>query len=144
MTYSIYPCSRSFYSFIATVALYVTKVPLNGTGSELKLDIECLVPVPTYVGERGLLHKKSPKRYMSSTHTPPQSKRQLLFISRRNRELEQEAERARKLSFIEVDSKLVNEIQRILEIEKKVATRLLKEANGSAEKCLETFLDEEK
>lgn len=81
---------------------------------------------------------------MSSTNTPPQSKRQLLFISRRNRELEQEAERARKLSFIEVDSKLVNEIQRILEIEKKVATRLLKEANGSAEKCLETFLDEEK
>ena len=142
MTYSIYPCSRSFYSFIATVALYVTKVPLTGTVSELKLDIECLVP--TYVGERGLLHKKSPKRYMSSTHTPPQSKRQLLFISRRNRELEQEAERARKLSFIEVDSKLVNEIQRILEIEKKVATRLLKEANGSAEKCLETFLDEEK
>lgn len=141
MTYSIYPCSRSFYNFIATVALYVTKVPLTGTGSELKLDIECLVP--TYVGERGL-HKKSPKRYMSSTHTPPQSKRQLLFISRRNRELEQEAERARKLSFIEVDSKLVNEIQRILEIEKKVATRLLKEANGSAEKCLETFLDEEK
>ena len=72
------------------------------------------------------------------------AKRQLLFISRRNRELEQEAERARKLSFIEVDSKLVNEIQSILEIEKKVATRLLKEANGSAEKCLETFLDEEK
>ncbi len=140
--YSIYPCSRSFYNFIATVALYVTKVPLTGTGSELKLDIECLVP--TYVGERGLLHKKSPKRYMSSTHTPPQSKRQLLFISRRNRELEQEAERARKLSFIEVDSKLVNEIQRILEIEKKVATRMLKEADGSAEKCLKTFLDEEK
>ncbi len=81
---------------------------------------------------------------MSSTHTPPQSKRQLLFISRRNRELEQEAERARKLSFIEVDSKLVNEIQRLLEIEKKVATRMLKEANGSAEKCLKTFLDEEK
>ena len=81
---------------------------------------------------------------MSSTHTPPQSKRQLLFISRRNRELEQEAERARKLSFIEVDSKLVNEIQRILEIEKKVATRMLKEADGSAEKCLKTFLDEEK
>jgi len=44
VTYSIYPCSRSFYSFIATVALYVTKVPLTGTGSELKLDIECLVP----------------------------------------------------------------------------------------------------
>ena len=52
--YSIYPCSRSFYNFIATVALYVTKVPLTGTGSELKLDIECLVPVPTYVGERGV------------------------------------------------------------------------------------------
>ena len=81
---------------------------------------------------------------MSSTHTPPQSKRQLLFISRRNRELEQEAERARKLSFIESRLKVSKRNPAATEIEKKVATRLLKEANGSAEKCLETFLDEEK
>lgn len=91
---------------------------------------------------------------MSSTQTPPsiqskshpsfsQQRKELLFIARRNRELEAEAARAQKLSLIKVDSKSVSEIQRVLEVEKKVATRLLKEASGSIETCLRNFLEKE-
>jgi len=45
------------------------------------------------------------------------------------------------LSLVKVDSKAVSEIERVLDLERKEATRLLKEANGSVETCLRDFLD---
>jgi hypothetical protein len=49
--------------------------------------------------------------------------------------------REEALSLVRVDSKAVSEIERVLDLERKEATRLLREANGSVETCLRDFLD---
>jgi len=65
----------------------------------------------------------------------------LLFIARREREREVRERREEALSLVKVDSKAVSEIERVLDLERKEATRLLREANGSVETCLRDFLD---
>jgi hypothetical protein len=65
----------------------------------------------------------------------------LLFIARREREREVRERREEALSLVRVDSKAVSEIERVLDLERKEATRLLREANGSVETCLRDFLD---
>ena len=68
-------------------------------------------------------------------------RRTLLFIARRDREREVRERRKEALSLVKVDSKAVSEIERALDLERKEATRLLREANGSVETCLSDFLD---
>jgi hypothetical protein len=70
-----------------------------------------------------------------------QKRRTLLFIARREREREVRERKEEALSLVKVDSKAVSEIERVLDLERKEATRLLKEANGSVETCLRDFLD---
>ena len=70
-----------------------------------------------------------------------QKRRTLLFIARREREREVRERKEEELSLVKVDSKAVSEIERVLDLERKEATRLLKEANGSVETCLRDFLD---
>ena len=70
-----------------------------------------------------------------------QERRTLLFIARREREREVRERKEEALSLVKVDSKAVSEIERVLDLERKEATRLLKEANGSVETCLRDFLD---
>ena len=65
----------------------------------------------------------------------------LLFIARREREREVRERKEEALSLVKVDSKAVSEIERALDLERKEATRLLREANGSVETCLSDFLD---
>ena len=57
----------------------------------------------------------------------------------KQREVRERREEA--LSLVRVDSKAVSEIERVLDLERKEATRLLREANGSVETCLRDFLD---
>jgi hypothetical protein len=68
-------------------------------------------------------------------------RRTLLFIARREREREVRERKEEALSLVKVDSKAVSEIERVLDLERKEATRLLKESNGSVETCLRDFLD---
>jgi len=70
-----------------------------------------------------------------------QERRTLLFIARREREREVRERKEEALSLVKDDSKAVSEIERVLDLERKEATRLLKEANGSVETCLRDFLD---
>ena len=70
-----------------------------------------------------------------------QERRTLLFIARREREREVRERKEEALSLVKVDSKAVSEIERVLDLERKEATRLLREANGSVETCLRDFLD---
>ena len=70
-----------------------------------------------------------------------QERRTLLFIARREREREVRERKEEALSLVKVDSKAVSEIERVLDLERKEATRLLKESNGSVETCLRDFLD---
>ena len=70
-----------------------------------------------------------------------QKRRTLLFIARREREREVRERKEEALSLVKVDSKAVSEIERVLDLERKEATRLLKESNGSVETCLRDFLD---
>jgi len=70
-----------------------------------------------------------------------QKRRTLLFIARREREREVRERKEEALSLVKVDSKAVSEIERVLDLERKEATRLLREANGSVETCLRDFLD---
>ena len=106
---------------------------------ERERDKSALIDSITYMSSSGQSDDENDEK--EEREHRRERRRTLLFIARREREREVRERKEEALSLVKVDSKAVSEIERALDLERKEATRLLREANGSVETCLSDFLD---
>jgi hypothetical protein len=123
------------------VPWYWYQVPTVGTHTKKKLKNERKKCLRAHMSSTGQSEDENDGKEEREQNRRERRRTTLLFIARREREREVRERREEALSLVRVDSKAVSEIERVLELERKEATRLLREANGSVETCLRDFLD---